>query len=73
MAESTSLTQKDRGEQMTPESTRGVFFTPRVDIYETDDELTLYADVPGVGPADVDLRYEGGELILHARQAAPWG
>jgi len=67
MAESTSLTQKDRGEQMTPESTRGVFFTPRVDIYETDDELTLYADVPGVGPADVDLRYEGGELILHGR------
>jgi HSP20 family protein len=67
MAESTSLTQKDRVEQTTPESTRGVFFTPRVDIYESENELTLYADVPGVGPGDVDLRYEGGELILHAR------
>jgi HSP20 family protein len=67
MAESTSLTQKDRAEQRTPESTRGVFFTPRVDIYETDSELTLYADVPGVGPDDVELRYEGGELVLHGR------
>jgi HSP20 family protein len=67
MAENTSLTQKDRTEQMGRESTRGVFFTPRVDIYETDNELTLYADVPGVAPDDVDLRYEGGELILHGR------
>jgi HSP20 family protein len=67
MAENTSLAQKDRGEQLNPESTRGVFFTPRVDIYETDTELTLYADLPGVGPEDVDLRYEGGELILHGR------
>ena len=67
MAESTLLTQKDRAEQLTPETTRGVFFTPRVDIYETDNELTLYADVPGVRPEDVDLRYENGELILHGR------
>lgn len=67
MAENTSLTQKDRTEQTGPESTRGVFFTPRVDIYETDNELTLYADVPGVAPDEVDLRYEGGELILHGR------
>jgi HSP20 family molecular chaperone IbpA len=52
---------------MTRESTRGVFFTPRVDIYETDAELSLYADVPGVGSDDIELRYEGGELILHGR------
>jgi HSP20 family protein len=44
-----------------------VFFTPRVDIYETSDQLTLYADVPGAGPDDVDLRYENGELILRGR------
>ena len=67
MADTTSLTQKDRAEQTTPESTRGIFFTPRVDIYETENELTLYADVPGVAPGDVDLRYENGELILHGR------
>ena len=68
MAENSSMTQKDRSEQMSPETTRGgVFFTPRVDIYETDQELTLYADVPGVTCQDLDLRYERGELIVHGR------
>jgi len=50
------------------ESTRGgTYFQPRVDIFETDNELTLYADLPGVRPEDVDLRFEGGELILQGR------
>jgi len=43
------------------------FFSPRVDIFETDEELVLYADVPGVAPQDVDLRFEKGELILQGR------
>jgi HSP20 family protein len=68
MADSTTLPQKGRAEQTTPERTRGgVFFTPRVDIFENDTELTLMADVPGVRPEDVDLRYDKGELILHAK------
>ena len=71
MAETTSATalpRKERAEQTQPERLRGgVFFTPRVDIVETDNELTLYADLPGVKPADVDLRYENGELVLHGR------
>ena len=67
MAETASLVQKDRAAQTTPESTRGVCFTPRVDIYETDNELTLYADVPGVAPGGVELRYENGELVLNGR------
>jgi len=45
----------------------GFFFTPRVDICETENELTLYADVPGVAADGVDLRFERGELILQAR------
>jgi HSP20 family protein len=50
------------------ESTRsGYFFTPRVDIFETDEELTLFADVPGVKADDVDLRFERGELVLQGR------
>jgi HSP20 family protein len=62
------MTAKGRAEATTPEQTRGgPYFVPRVDIFETHKELTLYADVPGVRPEDVDLRYEGGELILHGR------
>jgi HSP20 family protein len=68
MADNPSLQGKGRGEQSAAETTRaGVYFTPRVDIYESDAELTLYADVPGVRPEDVDLRYERGELVLHGR------
>ena len=68
MAEISTLVQKDRAEATSPEDTRGgVFFTPRVDIHEGDKELTLFADVPGVRPEDVDLRYEQGQLLLHAR------
>jgi HSP20 family protein len=68
MAENTLVSQKGRTEPTTPEQTRGgVYFTPRVDIVETEQELTLYADLPGVRPEDVDLRYEHGELLLHGR------
>jgi HSP20 family protein len=68
MAENKTVPQKEPSEQSGPESTRGgIMFTPRVDIFETEQELTLYADLPGVRPEDVDLRYERGELILHGR------
>jgi HSP20 family protein len=44
--------------------------TPRVDIFETDRELLLYADLPGVGTGNVDLRYEDGELVLQGKVSA---
>lgn len=50
------------------EATRnGQFFTPRVDIVETESELLLYADMPGVNPYDIDLHYERGELVLRGK------
>ena len=50
---------------------RGDQLMPRVDIYENDEELVLYADVPGVAPKDVDLHFEKGELILQCRVTRP--
>jgi len=50
-----------------PEVTRGLAFTPRVDVFETETELLLFADLPGVKPDDVEMRFENGELILHGR------
>jgi HSP20 family protein len=68
MANVSTVPTKDRAEAAHPEATRGGFyFTPRVDILETDKELTLFAEVPGVKPDDVNLRYENGELLLHGR------
>jgi len=50
------------------ESSRGGFaFSPRVDIFETDKELLLIAELPGVRPEDVDLHFEKGELLLHGK------
>src|SRR5262245_12384141 len=70
MAENQMVAQKGRNEPATPETTwGGTYFTPRVDIFETEDELVLFADLPGVRPEDVDLRYERGELLLHGRVA----
>ena len=63
---------KNRPDSHAVESTRnGLYYSPRVDIYETDGELTLYADLPGVDPQAVDLRYERGELTLKAAAARP--
>jgi HSP20 family molecular chaperone IbpA len=62
----TSVAKQEQGKEVgAPERTRGgVTFTPRVDIVETSDELLLYADLPGVQPADLDIRFENGELVL---------
>ena len=49
-------------------------FQPLVDIHETDKELILFADVPGVRPEDVDLAWPGqDEEVDRLRQkAASW-
>ncbi len=72
MADIVKTPAKDRQDATRAEATHsGPQFAPRVDIYETDKELTLFADLPGVDPADVDLHYEKGELVLRAKVPAP--
>jgi len=39
-------------------------YTPRFDIWETDEELVLYGDMPGVEPAGLDIRFENRELSV---------
>ncbi len=51
----------------TPARPAGGVYAPRVDVVETDDDLLLYADLPGVKAEDVSLSCKGDELILHAR------
>ncbi len=68
MAEATALARKEAQVTTPAEATRGgVYYTPRVDIYETVDELLFCCDLPGVKPADVELRFENGELSLHGK------
>ena len=66
-----NITASEGREATRGEATRdSKFFAPRVDIYETDAELLLFADLPGVDPENVDLRYERGELILQGKMPA---
>jgi HSP20 family protein len=68
MPEIVTTHPKDRPEATEPQPTRGgYYFSPRVDIFETDKELTLLAELPGVRSEDVELNYEKGELRLHGR------
>jgi len=42
---------------------------PAVDVYENKDEVLLVADVPGVRPDDIHIRFGRGELTLTGRRA----
>ncbi|MFV2065451.1 MAG: Hsp20/alpha crystallin family protein [Pirellulales bacterium] len=50
------------------ERTRGgQAFSPRVDILETDEELVLYGDLPGVAAETLDIQFENGVLTIHGK------
>jgi HSP20 family protein len=77
MTDPNAVTNKNATEVTTPETTwGGVYYTPRVDVHETEDALVFQCDMPGAKPDDIDLRFENKELILHAkiapRHAGQW-
>jgi HSP20 family protein len=66
----TDLTKQQQQDVATTERTRGgVTYTPRIDIWEADQELVLCADMPGVNPEDLDIRFENHELTIHGKVA----
>jgi HSP20 family protein len=44
-------------------------YTPRFDIVETDEELVLFGDLPGVTKEDLNVRFENGELTIEGKVA----
>jgi len=44
----------------------GPRYTPLVDIVETNDGYTFYADLPGVKAGDLDITYEDDALAIEA-------
>jgi HSP20 family protein len=45
----------------------GIAYTPRVDIHESDDEITIFADMPGCQPSDIDVEFENGQLQIFGK------
>ena len=66
MAESKELQVKTKQEVTSPaeQTEPGVVFTPDVDIFESEDKLTLLADMPGVAPEDIQIDLNENVLTI---------
>jgi len=75
VTESKALQAKEKSEVTTPaEQTRqGLVFTPAVDIFETDKEITLLADMPGVKAGDLNIDLHENVLTLDGDVKSPEG
>jgi HSP20 family molecular chaperone IbpA len=64
--ETQELQVREKQEVKTPaEPTKpGLMFTPAVDIFETDHEITLLADMPGVNVKDLNIDLKESVLTL---------
>ena len=73
--ESKALQAKEKTEVATPaEQTRpGLVFTPAVDIFETEKEITLLADMPGVKAGDLNIDLRDNVLNLDGDVKSPEG
>lgn len=71
MAEKADLVKR---EQQTPttassQGPRVERALPLVDVFENDDEILIVADMPGVDPDGVDVRFESSEVTVRGVQA----
>ena len=64
--ETKELQAKEKTQVMTPaEQTKpGIVFTPAIDIFETDKEITLLADIPGVEAKNLNIDLRDDTLTL---------
>jgi HSP20 family protein len=72
MADKELQVREKRELQADAEHTRpGVVFTPAVDIFESEDEITLLADMPGVAGDGVTIDVQNDELKVTGEVEAP--
>ena len=74
-AETKALKAKEKKEITTPaeQMKPGLTFTPAVDIFETDREITLLADMPGVKAKDLAIDVRDDVLSLASEVDPPEG
>jgi len=62
------MKRESNGNVAVAERTRNtVTYTPRFDIVETEGELVLYGDLPGVSKDNLDVRFENGQLTVQGK------
>lgn len=72
------LTLQERMNRLFDESARGLrpgeealgtaIWSPPVDIYETDDEVILKAELPEINQKDIDIQVENNTLVLRGER-----
>ena len=50
------------------EQQRDAAWTPPVDVSETEDRFVIHAELPGVGPGDVEISVENSILAIEGRR-----
>ncbi|WP_306120883.1 MULTISPECIES: Hsp20/alpha crystallin family protein [unclassified Roseitalea] len=75
MAQNLTTTTGGEVERLNGENARRPIYRPATDIFETDDHVVLVADMPGVGPDDVEVTLERRVLTIrgYAHPPAPEG
>lgn len=61
---------RDLGRRDAEQLERGPTLTPAVDIFENDDQVLLFADLPGVKPDALNVVLDEDSLTVEARR--PW-
>lgn len=56
----------EREDQNAERTRAGMVYSPLIDIEEGTEELVLRADLPGAKGDEIDIRFEDGELKIHA-------
>lgn len=69
--QSTALAQSRATSLDQPQELQTLRITPRVDIYENQDEILVLADFPGVPKDLVSVRLDRSELLIEGTQVVP--
>ena len=67
-----TLREKEEIQRDDGEPTReGVYFSPAVDIYETERDITVFADLPGVDKENLDINVAQNKLTITGAVTEP--
>jgi HSP20 family protein len=58
----------ESGLKASPDNSALTTWAPAVDIYETENDLVLKADLPEVAEKDIDIRVENNMLTIHGER-----
>jgi HSP20 family protein len=57
-----------QGERMPEEDARGALWQPAVDVFETDEEIVLKAEIPGMEREDISVDLDRNRLTLRGER-----